>query len=257
MPAEKTLDFIHKMSSATATHKRKTPCNIDLTKSPPDSPPDSPSTSQCSDVGGVPFYLFIKDSSESSELVHYIADIADEDNKESYVYQRLMQLYKEKKSHFPYVTDEEFVGLIRDVPKVPSTKTPKAVDKKAVDKRPSTSAYNCQKTVKKMKLGQRPVKNGGKSDCINDSEEENSEEDEEDDKEDKDNSKEDEDEDNNEKDKDEHDEDDNDEMTEQDQIEAFGDFMQRKMVQWNRWPRPGVPISALQHIKWMVNFSSS
>jgi hypothetical protein len=210
-------------------------------------------------VDRVPFYLFINDSSEPSEVVHYMVDITKEDKKDSYVYKRFMLLHKEKKSHFPYVTDEEFEGLVGDVPKIASTKTRKTVDEKPS----STNKYKRRKTVKKMRRVSSPIKNSGNSDSQED-EEDGSEQDEEDgsEQDEEDGSEQDE-EDGSEQDEedgseqDEEDEEDGDEMTEQGQIEAFADFMEHKMVSWNQWPRAGVPISALQHIKWWVNFSAS
>jgi len=236
------------MSSAAATHKRKSPCHIDLT----DSPPSSPSMAQSvQSVDGVPFYLFINDSSEPSELVHYMVDISNEDNKDSYVYKRLMLLHKKKKTHFPYVTDEEFEGLVGHVHKFASTKTPKTVDEKPS----STDKYKRRKTVKKMKRVSSPIKNGSNSDDeqdkIDDSQEDEEDDEDGDEQDDEDGEEEDD------EDGDEQDDEDGDEMTEQDQIKAFGDFMEHKMASWNQWPRAGVPISALQHIKWWVNFSAS
>ena len=238
------------MSGAAAKHKRKSRCDIDLTVSPPGSPSVAQSEQ---DVDRLPFYLFINDSSEPSELAQYIVDITEEDNTESYVYKRLMQLHREKKSHFPYVTDEEFEGLVGDVA---STKPPKAVGKKA----PPRIKYERRKAGKKMKIAPRPAKPAGKRICISDGKQDDDDEQDDDGEQDDDDEQYDDgeqDEYGKQYDDGEQDDDAEDEMTEQDQIEAFGDFMHRKMVEWNKWPRPGVPISALQHIKWMVNFSAS
>ena len=265
------------MSGGIDTHNKETPCDIDLTKSPPDSRPGSPSVSKMvslptskpallrsvqrssGDGSSLPFYLFINDSSEASELAHYVVDMKAEDDKETYVYRRLMQLMKENKSHFPYVTDEEFAGLVGDVPKVKSSKAAKVADQKALykQKNPPQRRDVC-KVYKKMKMGQGKADTGADGDRISESESGDDSKYESNEKDEKDEEDEDEDEED-EKDQDEEDEDEDDdeeeEMTENDQIEAFRDFMESKMKPWNLWPRGAVKMSALQHIKWMVNFS--
>jgi len=69
-----------------------------------------------SEVSSGPMLMCINDSSEPTDVYHYMFWVPDKKDMDSYVHDRLVQLKREKKWHFPYVEHDSFEGLLGPVP---------------------------------------------------------------------------------------------------------------------------------------------
>jgi len=69
-----------------------------------------------SEVSSGPMLMCINDSSEPTDVYHYMFLVPDKKDMDSYVHDRLVQLKREKKWHFPHVNHDSFEGLLGPVP---------------------------------------------------------------------------------------------------------------------------------------------
>jgi len=72
-----------------------------------------------SEVGSGAMFMLINDSSEPTEVLHYMFLVPDKKDMDTYVHDRLVRLKSEKKWHFPYVKHDSFEGLVGPAHVVP------------------------------------------------------------------------------------------------------------------------------------------
>ena len=65
-----------------------------------------------SEVGSRAMFMYINDSSEPTEVAHYMFLVPDKKDMDSYVHDRLVELKSKNKWHFPYVKHDSFEGLV-------------------------------------------------------------------------------------------------------------------------------------------------
>ena len=98
----------HRAPVKQRTHQMSTKRNaVDLTGS------HSPKQKRArSDVESKAMLMFISDSSEPTDVYQYMFFVPDKKDMDPYVHDRLVQLKREKKWHFPYVKHDSFEGLL-------------------------------------------------------------------------------------------------------------------------------------------------
>jgi len=69
-----------------------------------------------SEVSSGGMLMCINDSSEPTDVAHFMFWVPDKKDMDSYVHDRLVQLKSEKKWHFPYIKHDSFEGLLGPVP---------------------------------------------------------------------------------------------------------------------------------------------
>jgi len=65
-----------------------------------------------SEVSSGAMLMCINDSSEPTDVAHYMFLVPDKKDMDSYVHDRLVQLKSEKKWHFPYAKHDSLEGLL-------------------------------------------------------------------------------------------------------------------------------------------------